>query len=90
VQKDQGEEAKLTEGSLCPERGEGRPAARSCGGDAWDDRGRAEVGLLQVCRSPKSKHTGPAEVLKGSARPDAYQRRGIVAAGQLTGDNSLG
>jgi hypothetical protein len=42
-----------------------RPAARSCGGDARGDRGRAEVGLLQICWSPKSKHTGPERGAQG-------------------------
>jgi hypothetical protein len=65
VQHDQGEGVKLTEGLWCPERGGGRPAARPSGSDARGDRGWAEVGLLQVCWSPKSKHTGPAEVLRG-------------------------
>jgi hypothetical protein len=49
------------------------------------DRGWAEVGLLQACWSLKSKHTGPAEVLRGSARPKAQRRRAIGAAEQITG-----
>jgi hypothetical protein len=84
VQHDQGKGVELTKGLWCLERGGGRPTARSCGSNARGDRGWAEVGLLQVCWSLKSKRTGPAEVLRGSTRPKARRRRAIGVAEAIT------
>jgi hypothetical protein len=84
VQKDQGEEAKLTEGLWRPElrwKGEvdGDRRRRRSG-----SRGRVVAGLLLAGGSSKPTHAGPKKMLRRLRGRESHRRRAIEVAEAIT------
>jgi hypothetical protein len=84
VQKDQGEEAKLTEGLW-------RPDLRRKGEADGDRRrrrsgshGRVVVGLLLAGSSSKPTHAGPKKMPRGLRGGESHRRRAIEVAEAIT------
>jgi hypothetical protein len=84
MQKDQGEEAKLTEGLW-------RPELRRKGKDDDDrrrrrlgSRGQVVAGLLLAGGSSKPTHAGPKKMPRGLRERESHRRRAIEVAEAIT------